>query len=907
MRIIAADYNTQKCNNIRNRKPGNSLPARINRPAYDTFECTSKTMQNDVSFNGLLSMFKPKFPPAVPADIDTDISTLTEKQKKELKSKVVLEINELLFSKKCTPEKEERLNKLMNSDYFSTETQYCNGTKRLNLLNYISYEPKNINNELFEQFMIKILKKTNESNIKVGDNKTLKKLLNNYLLMDESTQKAKDILNICKKCKEISDFDFNKYLVNCIKNNKPDMYKIIINSDNINLDEKINKNSDRIILDEILHSDNPDIKESVSKKTLKEKYFNEEEVQYPAVMKSYLSVPENKSVEEISKWSLLYFGENNINDNNYKKRFGTKFLNLFSQNLSYDEKSEFIENLFEKVIQNINKPDFNNYYFLLSSIGYNVEQYFNFPQGQFDKIGKTYGFDTLHLKGYFSKFETIYSPPKENPKVTESKSSAQKIEYISQKDNSNDDEIKNLVNTEVFNLDDFEKIYSEIEMRKKYPKSANFLVNFAMLNLPNIFVTPENEEQYKQIIEKLKYVTGDFSKQDNLGNNLAHLAIIAENPYLADLAVDKNVSFEIKNNAGETAIDLIDKYEGNSKVLEAVQKLHINCPELLDFAENDITSGIKMIIKDKYIDINSRNPETLDTPWTVAVKNNSYDVMKLLASHPALDKNAVNKNEDNAGILAAREGNIEAIKLLNGFDDFDINYINPKTNDSVFTTAKDTKTLDEIMKNKNANPNARLTGEPSAIFRILQRSSDEKINEFNPIPDLERFEALCKYKKTDLSLTYESKNIIEYMEKTINYLKGYANYDYDKYQSNLVTIIRNKYFDSVKDIIEKEGILSLNKIKEFVDYPEAEKFINNPLNSHNEPIGFFLADIEINRKNVAQFLEIIKTLQDKGYNFKKKNSFEQTLLDKSKDAENEFLLEYLQKKTIINNANNKKK
>lgn len=794
----------------------------------------------------------------------------------------------------------------MNSDYMNCDAAYISqrdkNKKELNLSNYIVDEPKNINKELFEQFMITIF-----DNPKLdlnGDinNKTMENLFDKYLTLDDASSEAKAILNMAAAIRkqDMPDFDFNTYLVNCIKNDKSDMYNIILNRPEIGLHAKVSKNSAKIILDEILHSNNQNIRESISRKALQDKYFYSQKETSPAIMKSYLSIPENKTVDEISKWSPLY-NENKYIITNYKKiYFGNNFLRLFSQNLSYDEKVEFIDNLFKKVVQNINKPDFSNYYFLLTSIGLNVEEHFNFPQGQFDKIGKSYDFNTSVFKKSAFKFKEVYNDENKKPEVMENQS-------LIQKENYNEDKIKNLVNTEVFNLDDFAKIYNEICIDKNNQKNSESLIKFALQNLPNIFVTPENEEKYKQIIEDLKNVTGDFSNTDSLGNNLAHLAIISENPYLTDLAIDKNVSFEVKNNAGETAIDLIDKYEGNPKVLDAIKGLHINCPELLDFAENDITSGIKMIMKDKFVDINSRNPDTLDTPWIVAAGNNSVDVMKLLASHPELDKNAVNKNGDNAGILAAKWGNIEAIKYLNEFEDFDINYINPKTNDSVFTTANDTKMIDEIMKNKNADPNVCLKGRPPAIFRNLQRSYNASINDYFPLLDLERFEALCKYKKTDLSVTYEDKNIIQYMDETIKILKSYANCDYDKYPKNLVTIIRNKYFESVKDIIDKEGMLSLNKIKEFIDYPESEKFINSSLNSHNEPIGFFLADIEINRKNVSQFLDIITTLQDKGYNFKKKNSFEQTLLDKSKDAENDFLVEYLQKKTIINNANNKKK
>lgn len=907
MKIIASDYNTNRYSNLKNNKYGYTLPVKTTAPAYDSFVRTSNSAQNDVSFNGLLSRFKPKFPPAVPADIDKDITTLTQKEIEELKSQVVLEINELLLSKGCTPEKEERMKKLLNSDYMSYKTKYFSlrdkKEKVLNLCDYIKNEPKNLNKKLFEQFIIKSVDEFTENVPCPGveiNNKTLKELLHKYLSLEEGTPEANDILSTSRLAAryQLQDFDYNSYLLECIKNDKSDMYERILYSGKISLSRNISKDSDRIIFDEILHSDNPVIKDSVGLETLKYNLNSD-------IMKSYLSVPENRTVDTISKWLPLYTDGSYCRYSGGKSNFGKKFLSLFSEHLSYDEKAEFIDTLFKKIKQD--DKNFNNYYYLLLSLGYKVEEYFSFPQGQFDKIGEANAFNTSFLKNEGVLFKDVYNDASTSTDNKERQHCSLETDCTlteePPEEANDEDNIKTLMNTEVFNLDDFEKIYKEIDNVSEHSKENPNIVKFTLNNLPNIFVTPENEEQYKNIIESLKLFNVDFNETDHLGNNLAHLAIIAENPYLTDLAINKNVPFDKKNNNGDTALDLIDKYNSNPKVTEILKTLRINCPELLDFAKNDITSGIKIIIEDKFTDINSKNQDTLDTPWTVAAKNNSADVMKLLASHPELDKNAVNKDGDNAGILAAQEGNIEVLKLLNEFEDFDINYINPATNDSVFTTAKDARTLDEIMKNKNADPNVRLEGKAPAIFRNLEKSHERCTYKSSAIEHLERFEALCKYKKTDLSLTYGSKNIIQHMHQTIRYLKNYGIDDYQKYPKNLLTVIRNKYFESVKDMVEKEGILSLDKIKEFIDYPESETYINDPLNEHKETIGFFLADIGINRKNVSQFLEIIQSLQDKGYNFKKKNSIGQTLLGKSKDAENDFLVEYIQKKVLKNNEN----
>ena len=95
-------------------------------------------------------------------------------------------------------------------------------------------------------------------------------------------------------------------------------------------------------------------------------------------------------------------------------------------------------------------------------------------------------------------------------------------------------------------------------------------------------------------------------------------------------------------------------------------------------------------------------------------------------------------------------------------------------------------------------------------------------------------------------------------------------------------------------MVSRDGILPLKKISEFCNHSSiTRKHINVPLNPQGETIGFFLADVGLNIGNIGEFKALLDGLKTKGYDFNHKNEFGQTLLDKAKDAENEFLVEYL--------------
>lgn len=900
MIITAANYKKNTYNF--NYNQSNSKTNFINQnAAFDSFELSTNKMKKDVSFGsffGLSYTWSPDVgvPKDVHADIDKDATLLTKNQIEKIKRDVVFEVFNLIISKICTEEKKERLKKLMHSEYMNYEPQEYmskNGDDlwTLHLKNVILYKKKSnkVNSKLYEQFIIDSMMPDRNFSFKNDNggiiNKSINKILESYLSMDENKYPAQNILNLAEHIinKDIKDFDYEKFLLECVRNDKPKMTSIISQKDKIDLSEKIDKTSDKNIYEEIMESKNPEILAIFDRSYL----YNLDKGRN-AVLTSYFSVPEHKTPDEVIQWL-----QDKTNNRKYNVITNVILPPLESNLTTFDEKNKFLDDLFKKVKESYieKNDDFDNYHCILFSISENPEENFNFPQYHFDKLANLNGFDSKKLSEH-KKYNMHKIFIDDTHKMT-------KTLDIAPKKTTQTAPVTETI--EVFNLDDLEKIYNDmIENNENLSNDANKSVKFILNNLPDIFLTSENEEQYKKIVDKIKSQNGDFTLTNKMGNNLAHLAIISENPLLIELAIKKNVPFDVQNNSRETALDLIEKFGSNPKVVEATKNIRVNCPELLVMTENDIASGVKLILNDKRVDVNSRELETQNTAWLTGALNNAVDVMNVLKKHPELDKNAVNKEGDNAGIMAARAGNAEIIKLLNELEDFDINYINPKTFESVYTEAQNVETLNAALENKNANPNITMDGSMPPILKLIDNFQN-KIYEPFPRKYMTIFNELCKNENVDLSFKYKNRTLSEYLDM----YTGHTDVHEDC-MNKFSEILRQRYFNSVKKTVEQNGLLSIDEIKEFVTYPNIEKLISQPLNNMNEPIGFFLADNAINRKNITDFLNIIKILKDNYYDFDVKNKMGQTLMDKSKDAENEFLVEYMLKKHLVSDNNNDK-
>lgn len=413
---------------------------------------------------------------------------------------------------------------------------------------------------------------------------------------------------------------------------------------------------------------------------------------------------------------------------------------------------------------------------------------------------------------------------------------------------------------DIYDINNWEKIFEEMQSLND-TRYMEFAKRFTIENLPDIFYTEENKEQYKKVVKLVEKFNGNWNLTDSAtGENLAHRAAMAENPLLIKLAHDKGVDFCHKNKAGKTAIDYLNQYNSNPEMREVLKNIKINYPVIVDLASKGLVTVLPMIIKT-----------------------------------PGVNVNSVDKNMDNAAIVAARNGNVNVIKYLNTLEDFDMNYINPKTGKDALSSVKDVKTFNAILENKNINPNAYSWKNPPLAFKFL--SNDYGYDILHKDSDRNLFHALLKHPKFNPQIVYNnltlSDAIRQYTQSRNFSLRLTA--DFSKEISEILNkATAGKVLNNAREIVDKNGVLTLEQIKEFLNSPNSKFIINEPLNDSGEPIGFFVADIPLEFGNITDFLEIMDLLFANKYDFTARNNFGQTLLDKSKDAENNLLTEYLQ-------------
>jgi len=408
---------------------------------------------------------------------------------------------------------------------------------------------------------------------------------------------------------------------------------------------------------------------------------------------------------------------------------------------------------------------------------------------------------------------------------------------------------------DIYDISNWDAILDELA---KFDKdSCNYEVAFAIENLPDIFLTKDNETEYKKILNRLSKIDGYWNLKDkSTGMTLAHRAAISENPLLIKFANEKEISFSENDNSGKTAFDYLKEYN-TTEVNAALKGYKINYPELGEFAQKGMAS-----------------------------------VLKFALNYPCVDVNTVDVDKNNLGIIAAKNGNTNIIKLLNGYDDFDINYRNPDTRKTALDVAENPETLVEILKNPKVNPNESDDNRPPLIFRFL--SNDYGYDLMNKSSQRKIFITLLENPKIDHSVTYKNKTLAqvlkEYLQKITKEIseKSYSSQDL-RFKKELIDLINNallvENLNIAKSIVNKNGTLTLEQIQDFLQVPGIKTIINTPLNDDNETIGFFVADSSVNLGNIKQFEKIMELLFKNNYDFSVKNKMGQTFYSKAVDAE----------------------
>lgn len=205
---------------------------------------------------------------------------------------------------------------------------------------------------------------------------------------------------------------------------------------------------------------------------------------------------------------------------------------------------------------------------------------------------------------------------------------------------------------DIYDINNWNSILDEIE---KFDTDFHTgVIAYALENLPDIFLTEDNKAEYQNVLDRLSKIDGEWEQKDkSTGMTLAHRAAMAENPLLIKFANEKGINFGEKDNYGKTAFDYLKEYD-SPDVRKELKDYKINYHGLTDFAQKGMAS-----------------------------------VLKLALGYPYVSVNSVDADGNNLGMIAAKNGNANIIRVLNSYKYFDINYKHPGIGDIINTPLND--------------------------------------------------------------------------------------------------------------------------------------------------------------------------------------------------------------------------
>lgn len=896
MKVQPINLNFYTNNNKKNKLSNDfvSVPKTLQHDTVEFFY--NKKQNNSTNFTGFF--WRKDNKETIPLDGETPV--LSPKQFLNLQKNITAEVFNIIKSE-YTEANAERLDKLLHSEFIDYKLEYYQKDSSFSLEDLVLYHYKDNNNRLYNQFLATSLGETMPiEQYNNSENKDYKKKLQNlymsnpsvfltlqsYLQMDESSKDAEKIRQMIKR---LHDNDMNlpeleNLFAECLLNNMPKMCKVLSEDigiepfDNVpiitcknykNYQERFRKQlctSNSIYNGLICNNDTQPLNFAV----LYPKKSSEVVLSYTNVFNLSLyrisGISDSKEANEFFDMpEYLYQSAQQKTKLNYRQtHYGnpnTPILNkLFWSNAIHPEiyTVEFLEKLIARFHEDDEDIDSYNKMGLKLPLFASPKYY----KDSLNLIKKLQNDDSPEAQKRIKIIKEIYkisdyamNKGKNSDEILNMLKYIDVDDLFSNKDMDSPEmkqKIRNNFETYISNKYDIYDIKNWNEILDEFgdSKSKTFEISYIVNNLPDVFYTDENSQDYKKVIEKLNTIEGDWNITDAFGNNLANRAVEAENPLLIEFAKDKKVDFTRKNNASITAIDLI-KDNRNSSIMNSIK---INSDELIDFAKKGLLSGIKILL-----------------------------------TNPVIDINSVDENGDNIGIIASRNGDIKLIKFLNEKQDFNINYVNPETLQSAYTSAQNPETIIALKENPSLNISQSDLSDYTELFNLLN-------NPENSIEDVEKLLIkLSQNKDFNLEIMYNGSTLGEKI-KEYAFKKDVHKQEqiHDRLYANLQDGINKSFVNRARSIVDENGILSLTQIEDFINYPDIRKIINEPLNEFNEPIGFFIADISVTGDNISDIANIIDVLKKYNYDFSVKNKMNQTLLEKSIDAENDFLTDYLQ-------------
>lgn len=864
----------------------------------------SLTNNQQVNFAGLFGLFSS--PKEENISFDADIGVLSQKQINKTKKLVNQEIYNIIYKSDYSEANSKRLDKLLHSAFVDYKLEgFLPERSFVSLNDLLLVRNSENNNRLYNQFLITSLTETlpeltfhdipdvelssSDYTLKYGlkkiyhNNNAIFQILQSYLKMDEDSKEAENIRKMIKNLKEynMETNDYPSFFAECLLNNKTKMCKFLCDEfgfEPITVAPAVRNSHDR---DNISRYKD---KKGVSPIYDDIQYYGNEQypnfaIIYPDKTRDIYISSDDCHNYELYDISALSHGKEakeffDIPEYLYQSFKGKTSLNYFAQDTDMWGYPEGIYQIQKFFWNNRSRhPELSTIDFLEKFISkFTTEELRSGRQangidwGNWDRndnikqvlslIKQLQNDNSPEAQKRFDILKLMYMNIGNCADIPRNKlnENLEIIKYLDvddidlSKDEINE-KLNGKLNNYISNKYDIYDIKSWNNIIDEFSQNPDFLKYFVLNNLPDLFYTEENRSEYRKVVEKIKTIDGNWNITDRFGNNLAHRAVESENPLLIEFAKEKNIDFKRKNNAGKTAVDLIYDNRNNP----ALNLVKVNSEELLNFAEKGLQSAIEILL-----------------------------------TNPAVDINSINKNGDNAGIIAASRGDAGLIRFLNKNENFDINYVNPKTLRSAYTSAKNNEVLKAIMENPNLNKSKSDLSNYNELFNLLD-------NPDNSIEDIEKLlNKLSKNKDFNLGIIYNGKSLQEKI-KEYAFKKDINNKDqiHERLYSNLQQNINNSFLNRTRNIIDKNGILTCKQIQDFINYPKAKNIINEPLNELNEAIGFFIADIPVDGSNITDIINLIEKLKEFDYKFSATNKTGQTLLEKSIDSENKFLTEYL--------------
>lgn len=438
----------------------------------------------------------------------------------------------------------------------------------------------------------------------------------------------------------------------------------------------------------------------------------------------------------------------------------------------------------------------------------------------------------------------------------------------------------------IYTMKDFMKVFNSEDIWKI--KSLNIPINENNETLLDVFINidPQKYDDIQEQTNVIKYLSNyNFmqtqlnSHKDKYGNNYALKAVEAENIPMIKFLLENNVDFSHRNKFGTNAVEAALN-SPNSAIREMFSDIKVNSSEFVKLAQMGSVSGMEMLLKKGYIDINSKYGDY--TAWLASAVYGKANAAEFLMTQPDVDFNAVDSSNNKFAALAVLNKSEEIItnifpKLTP--EQLDINYINKGVtiyeNVVKYLSPEMFRT---ILNLKSADPNIYVNINDPIAFQLIVKG------------DLERFKIACESGKLDLTqrISFNKYNLQDY----INHLLQ----DKQKKQflEALSIAVDKKIVNDVKKIVEENGVLSLKNINEFLDYPEVKNIVSSILSDTNERIGHLLVDNEINPENMFDILNLAEKIHKLDSNaFTYRDKFGTSAIDKALLAENNILFEFM--------------